>query len=449
MRSKLCSSIEKSVIAGLSARVEAGEAMCIGLSGGLDSMVLLDIAHAAGAALGIRVSAIHVHHGLSPNADDWARFCEGQCGQRSIPLEIARVHVNRAGGLGLEAAAREVRLACYAKADAQWIALAHHADDFAETFLLRLLRGAGIKGLAAMPEVRPLGAGKCLIRPLLALRRADLESYARERALAWIEDESNLDTGFDRNYLRHEVIPRLAQRFPAAVQNIRRAGDHARATQALLDDLARLDLQRADADDALPMALMRSLSVGRAKNVLRYYLAAHGVAMPDRARLGEAVRQIRECSEDARLLIELDGRQLRRHRDHVVITDSMVEAGRIVFEYRWEGAREILIDELGGTLFFDPAAGQGIRSRLSHEPGWIVRTRCGGEHMRPEADRPTRTLKNLFQERGVAAWERDRLPLLFHHDRLVWVPGIGIDCAYQCGREDDGIMPRWAAISTA
>ena len=449
MSSKLCSSIEKSVIAGLSARVGAGEAMCIGLSGGLDSMVLLDIAHAARAALGIRVSAMHVHHGLSPNADDWARFCEGQCGQRSIPLEIARVHVNRAGGLGLEAAAREVRLACYAKADAQWIALAHHADDFAETFLLRLLRGAGIKGLAAMPEVRPLGAGKWLIRPLLALRRADLESYARERALAWIEDESNLDTGFDRNYLRHEVIPRLAQRFPAAVQNIRRAGDHARATQALLDDLARLDLQRADADDALPMALMRSLSVGRAKNVLRYYLAAHGVAMPDRARLGEAVRQIRECSEDARLLIELDGRQLRRHRDHVVITDSMVEAGRIVFEYRWEGAREILIDELGGTLFFDPAAGQGIRSRLSHEPGWIVRTRCGGEHMRPEADRPTRTLKNLFQERGVAAWERDRLPLLFHHDRLVWVPGIGIDCAYQCGREDDGIMPRWAAISTA
>jgi len=422
--------------------------MCIGLSGGLDSMVLLDIAHAAGAALGIRVSAMHVHHGLSPNADDWARFCEGQCGQRSIPLEIARVHVNRAGGLGLEAAAREVRLACYAKADAQWIALAHHADDFAETFLLRLLRGAGIKGLAAMPEVRPLGAGKWLIRPLLALRRADLESYARERALAWIEDESNLDTGFDRNYLRHEVIPRLAQRFPAAVQNIRRAGDHARATQALLDDLARLDLQGADADDALPMALMRSLSVGRAKNVLRYYLAAHGVAMPDRARLGEAVRQIRECSEDARLLIELDGRQLRRHRDHIVITDSMVEAGRIVFEYRWEGAREILIDELGGTLFFDPAAGQGIRSRLSHEPGWIVRTRCGGEHMRPKADRPTRTLKNLFQEAGVPPWERERMPLLYCGDELVWAPGLGVDAKFLSAGSAPGIVPRWLPSSS-
>jgi tRNA(Ile)-lysidine synthase len=442
-----CRSIEKSIIAGLSDHVRAGEAMCIGLSGGLDSMVLLDIAHAAAAALGIRISAIHVHHGLSPNADDWAHFCEGQCAQRSIPLEIARVHVSRAGGLGLEAAARELRHACYAKVDAQWIALAHHADDFAETFLLRLLRGAGMKGLAAMPEVRPLGAGKCLIRPLLALRRSDLESYARERALAWIEDESNVDTGFDRNYLRHEVIPRLTKRFPAAVQNIQRAGDHARAAQMLLDDLARLDLQAADVDDALPMALMRSLSVERARNALRYHLAANGVAMPDRAHLGEAVRQIRECSEDARLLIELDGWQLRRQSDHIVITPPMLEDGRIVFECLWQGAREIHIAELGGTLFFDPAAGQGIRSRLSHEPGWIIRTRRGGEHMRPEADRPTRTLKNLFQERGVAAWERDRLPLLFHHDRLIWVPGIGIDCAYQCAREDDGIMPRWAVVS--
>lgn len=444
-----CRNIEKSVIAGLSSRVRAGDAMCIGLSGGLDSMVLLEIAHAAAAALGIRVSAIHVHHGLSPNADDWARFCKGQCEQRSIALEIARVQVDRAGGFGLEAAAREVRHACYAKVDAQWIALAHHADDFAETFLLRLLRGAGIKGLAAMPDVRPLGAGKYLIRPLLALRRSDLEDYARERALAWIEDESNVDTGFDRNYLRHEVIPRLTKRFPAAVQNIQRAGDHARAAQMLLDDLARLDLQAADADDALPIALMRSLSVERARNALRYYLAANGVAMPDSARLGEAVRQIRECSEDARLLIELDGWQLRRRRDHVVITDSILEAGRIVFECRWEGTGEIHIAELGGTLFFDPAAGQGIRSRLFHEPGWIIRTRRGGERMRPEADRPTRTLKNLFQERGVAAWERDRVPLLFHNDRLIWVPGVGIDCAYQCAREDDGIMPRWAVVSRA
>jgi tRNA(Ile)-lysidine synthase len=435
-------------MASLAAHINASELMCVGLSGGLDSMVLLDIAHGAAEALGIRVSAIHVHHGLSHNADDWVRFCEGQCEQRSIPLEIVRAHVDRAGGLGLEAAARVVRHACYANVDAQWIALAHHADDFAETFLLRLLRGAGMKGLAAMPEVRPFGAGKHLIRPMLALRRTDLENYARERNLPWIEDESNADTGFDRNYLRHEVMPRLAERFPAAVQNIRRAGDHARAAQTLLDDLARVDLQSADADDALPIALMRVLSIERAKNVLRYYLAANGLAMPDSARLGEAVRQMRECSEDARILIELDGWQLRKHRDLVVITDAMPGAGRIDFEYRWEGAGEIHIAELGGMLSFAPTAGQGIRARLSQERGWIIRARCGGERMRPEADRPTRTLKNLFQERSVAAWTRDRLPLLFHHDRLVWVPGIGIDCAYQCAPEDDGIMPRWSLDTT-
>jgi tRNA(Ile)-lysidine synthase len=445
VNSPLASQLDQSVFSRLAVHVKAGEEVCAGFSGGLDSSVLLDVLHACAPRLGFRLSALHVHHNLSPNADSWASFCEQSCARLGIVLHVTRVKVDAASGLGLEAAARNARYAAYAETGAQWIALAHHADDFAETFLQRLLRGTGIKGLAAVPETRALGAGQRVIRPLLQQHRSVLEQYARERGLAWVEDESNADTALDRNYLRHEIISRLDTRFPAAIDNILRAGQNAAEAQDLLDDLARIDLKGNEENDALPIAVLRALSAPRARNVLRFFLAENGVAMPDSTRLVEALRQIREAAPDTQLIVELGDWQIRRHLDHVVLISAQVGQGTQAFSRPWQGENQLELAELGGKLTFSASRGEGIRARLGKEPGWVVRTRAGGERMRPDARRPTRTLKNLLQEHDVPAWTRDRLPLLFHRDRLVWVPGVGIDCAYQCEPGELGLLPIWAA----
>jgi len=425
------------------ALVKPGQSVCVGYSGGLDSTVLLDVLHLLRAELDFTLSALHVHHGLSPNADAWAVFCAKQCAALGVPLNVARITVAQGGGTGMEAAARNARYGAYATLAADWVALAHHADDNAETFFLRLLRGAGMRGLAAMRGVRPLNARTRIVRPFLHLYRNDLLRYAEAHKLEWIEDESNDNTGYDRNFLRREILPRLAQRFPAYAQSVNRAAAHAAEAQVLLDELAQLDMRGLEGEDVVPLALLRSLSAMRAKNVLRCFLADNGIDMPDSTLLDEAVRQVRECAEDAQIVIEFGEWQLRKHRDGVLLVRAQGDATYPKVPWRGEARLEFG----AGVVTFEQTAGQGIRARLAAESGWVLRARTGGERMRPDAGRPTRTLKNLFQEAGTPAWERDRLPLLFHHERLVWAPGIGIDCAYQCAPDEAGMVPRWKTVS--
>ncbi|NDP43117.1 MAG: tRNA lysidine(34) synthetase TilS, partial [Aromatoleum sp.] len=234
----------------LSARSAAGPLrVAVALSGGRDSMVLLDALARFAPTHRIALSALHVHHGLSPNADDWAAFCAGECTRRNVPLSVARVRVDRAPGQSLEAAARAARYAAFAVAGVDVIALAHHADDQAETLLLQLLRGAGPQGLGAMPTLRGGGTAPALMRPLLDLPRAAIEASAAALDIQWIDDESNADTRMKRNYLRHEVAPRLAAAFPGFPATLARAAGHQAEAAMLLDDLAGLDARDAVADD--------------------------------------------------------------------------------------------------------------------------------------------------------------------------------------------------------
>lgn len=268
--------------------------VALALSGGLDSVVLFHLLLDLRQPLGFDFSAFHVHHGLSPRADRWEAFCAGLCAAHGIPFEARRVDVSRKPGESLEAAAREARYRALASASADLLLLAQHLDDQAETLLLQLLRGAGAKGLAAMPEARRSG-DKILLRPLLDVPRDTLREYAKVRGLAWEEDESNEDVGFDRNFLRHEVFPVLERRFPAYRQTLGRASRHLAETAHLLDELAQLDGRQGIRDGMLDGELLRQLSFPRAKNLLRHYLAQRQVPLPDTSRLEEAVRQLREA----------------------------------------------------------------------------------------------------------------------------------------------------------
>ena len=367
-----------------------GKRVAVGLSGGVDSVVLLDLLCAAAPRHGFRVAAVHVHHGLSPHADAWARFCRKLCRDRGVPLVVRRVGV-RKQGKGLEAAAREARRDAFARHPAPVIALAHQLDDQAETVLLNLLRGAGARGASAMPVAGRLG-GKILLRPLLAVRRDAIEAYARARGLRWIEDESNRDATLTRNFLRLRVGPLLETRFARWRESLARAARHFAA---------------ADAD---------------ARLLLREFLRARGLRAPSEAKLVEMLRQL--TGKGVRTAIEHDGAVLRVYR------------GRVSVDKR-----------PGGELRLRPARGRGIDAARLERSRVTLRARAGGERLQLDARRPRRTLKNLFQEAGIPPWRREQLPLLYCGDELVWVPGLGVAAGWQAARGVRGVVPEWRETS--
>lgn len=295
-------------------RLAAHETLCVGLSGGCDSVVLLHLLSRLG--LGARLSALHVHHGLSPHADAWEAFCERYCDELGLPLLVQRVTVPAATGSGLEAAARQARYAAFAEAPADCLFLAQHGGDQAETLLLNLLRGCGVTGAAAMPVERQ-SSGRRLLRPLLGESRADIEAYARRQALRWVEDESNENAAFTRNYLRHQVMPVIGKRFPAAETALRRAAANFGEAAELLDDLAAADWNAVAEGDTARLAGLRALSPARLKNLLRYRLRLLGWQVPVADRLDEFARQLLSAAPDRHPELLLDEGRMRSARGHL------------------------------------------------------------------------------------------------------------------------------------
>lgn len=290
----------QAVAACLSRYAKARQSVVVGFSGGLDSTVLLHAAGRLAKDAALELSALHVHHGLNPNADAWADSCAQVCQELNIPMATHRVVVPTGTGEGVEAAARQVRHKALAGYSAKWILLAHHADDQAETVLHNLLRGAGVRGAAAMPESR----GRVL-RPLLGLSRDELLAYAHAHRLVWIEDDSNADRRYTRNFLRHEVLPLIASRFSKASEQLAAAAGRFGEAASLLDDLASFDLGGNRPVFPLPLSLFRDLPGARARNLLRAMLTWHQVQPPDERRLTEFVRQLQTAGTDRHPRIDL------------------------------------------------------------------------------------------------------------------------------------------------
>ncbi len=289
--------------------VAPGRHLVVGLSGGIDSVALLHALAACRRASPavFTLAALHVNHGLSPHAGRWEAFCRDLCARLDVPFVCACVTVEHGSADGLEGAARRVRHAAFAATAADWIVLAQHRDDQAETLLFNLLRGTGLAGAAAMRECN----GR-LLRPLLPVGRADIEAYARAHALDWVEDESNADIRHTRNFLRHRILPELHGRFPAAAKNLAAAAARFAEALDLLDALAREDLAGTQ-DFPVDSACFDRLDEARARNVLRYLLAQRQVMIPSEARLTEAVRQMRNAGPDRHPALVLgDWRLLRR-----------------------------------------------------------------------------------------------------------------------------------------
>lgn len=427
--------------------VPAHSSILIGLSGGVDSVVLLHLFNSLAPRFSWRLSAMHVHHGISRNADAWKDFCAVLCAGYAIPLHVEHVDIAPLREHGIEAAARKLRHAAFLKQTCDFIALAHHVDDQAETLLLQILRGSGVRGASAMPVLSPSKqplstereSAPKLLRPLLHCSRQEIVEYAAEQGLHWIEDESNTDDSYPRNFLRHHVLPLLERKFPAYRDTLMRSALHFAEACSLLDELAQQDSVDAIRAGTLSVAALQTLSHLRAKNLMRYFLHTRGAPMPQAVQLDDMLQQLCAARADAGVCIEYGGWQVRRYQGNVHVMRALDRFDPSMV-LPWHGDVMLAWPALNMQLHFSHTQGAGISMAELRRAPVTLRLRCGGESLRPRANAAKRTLKNLLREHRVPPWQRDRLPLLYCGEELVCVPGVAIAVEYQANAEEAGVQ---------
>jgi tRNA(Ile)-lysidine synthase len=412
----------------------------IALSGGRDSMTLLDAAAAVAPARHIELIACHVHHGLSSHADAWLDACAEACAHHGVRFVARRVSVRAQARESLEAAARAARydaLAAMALENgACYVLLAHHQDDQAETLLLQLLRGAGPRGLAGMPAARR-ARGVVWLRPLLGLPRAAIDAYAAARDLPYVEDDSNVATRFRRNALRQQVVPALRQAAPGYPATLARAANHQAEAAQLMNELAAQDAAGHYDGATLDRAALAALAPHRARNVLRWFLHEQGLAPPSTARLAAMLAQLRDARADATVRLRHAGAEIGLFRDRVCAH----ACAPAPFAQPWQGESTLTLPH--GTLELVAADDGGIDVARLFATRVIVRSREGGERMRLPGARPQRALKSVLREAALAPWEREALPLVFADGALAVVPGVGFDPAFAARPDAPGSAIVW------
>lgn len=413
-------------------------------SGGCDSHVLLHAMSSLRVDLpNISIKAIHVDHGLNPASQRWSEHCKCVAHALDIHCEVIRVDAKPNAGESPEAAARVARykaLAVYIqKGDV--LVTAHHQDDQAETVLLQLLRGAGPAGLAAMPAFDAFSQG-WLARPLLNESRAALMAYAEQQQLRWVNDESNFNTQFKRNVIRHQVMPLLQQHWPAAAKTLVRAASHSAEANKLLDTLAQSDVDSVKGDEAntLFVSRLKQLDDQRQRNVLRKWISDANLPCPSTAKLQRLQQDMLYAKSDRNPHITWPGGQARRYRDilYLMPAEPAISTATIA----WDINAPLALPS-NGILNAYAAQGQGISRKLCALHGVSVRYRQGGEHCQLVGHPHSHSLKHLFQEHAIPPWQRHRMPLIYLGENLAAIADLWICQPYQAGEQEAGWAIEW------
>jgi tRNA(Ile)-lysidine synthase len=427
------------------------ERWCVALSAGLDSTVAL---HALSRILerenGQQLRALHVHHGLYPDAEAWTGAARANARAVACPFEVLRVSVQRSGGQSLEDCARRARYQAIAEAllPGEILVTGHHQDDQLETVMLQLMRGAGVAGLAAMPLMAKLGPGHHY-RPLLEFSREELLAWAQSERLEWIEEPSNQDLGFDRNYLRHMVLPLLKQRWPAAARAASRSARYCAQAQGLLTQMAAEDLKNCASGEELRVPALLALDSARLANVLRHWVPLRGLPTPP-AHVLELVRgQVLEAREQALPRLAWKGGEFRRYRDRLFALDAVPAspAGSI----QWSGDAPLDLPHGLGQLSLvagqgtglEPGPGPGMDAAALRGGQLDIRFRQGGERLCLAGRQGSRGLRELFQEYGVLPWVRGRIPMLYVDGRLAAVGALWVDQAFAAIEGQPALSLHW------
>ncbi|UCC15613.1 MAG: tRNA lysidine(34) synthetase TilS [Gammaproteobacteria bacterium] len=397
----------------------------VALSGGLDSSVALQALVESTSAREVR--ATYVDHGLHADAPLWREHCRELCKTLGVSFSGVEIEISRQPGDSPEAAARDARYACLARAlqEGETLITGHHADDQLETVLLQLFRGSGPAGLAGMPTVAAFPPGH-LLRPLLSWTRADLREWAERRRMRWLEDPSNRDAGFDRNYLRLEVIPHLRRRWPSVALSVSRSARHCGEARHLLESLADIDMGQPAAPDCLEIGLLEPLPADRIRNLLRRWLDRRGLPMPDSRRLEAILRDVLKARRDAQPEVRWPGGAIRRFagRLYALGQDDLDLLDRPPADRCWTAGSPLDLGPGLGSLEITSESGRGLAPEWLEDGPLEVRFRSGGERFRPAGYASSKSLKQLLQEAGIPPWWRPMVPLVYHGDRLLAVADL-------------------------
>jgi len=417
----------------------------VAYSGGMDSHVLLHAMAMLRETSQLDVYAVHVNHGLQSQADNWASHCQRVCQQLDIPLTVLSVNAAHEKGQSPEAVARDARYAAFTELlkEGDVLMTGQHSRDQSETFLLQALRGAGPRGLSAMPACSELGEGY-LIRPLLTASYVELKTYAREQGLEWIEDPSNADTAFDRNFLRNAIMPGLRERWPSLDATLSRVAAQQAETLQLVNEMARQDSEGlVDETGSLAMTGMATLSPSRQRNVLRYWLTGLGLSLPSARKLKQLQNDMFKAAEDRNPHVQWRGVEVRRYRERLYAMSPLAAFDDSIC-LDWVPGQALKLPGETGILSSHPVKGKGICVDPEANARTQLRFRHGGETCRPQGKLHHTSLKKLFQQAGIPPWQRNRVPLLFVEDELAAIPGVCICEPFVASAEKTGFELVWA-----
>lgn len=412
----------------------------IALSGGMDSMVLMVVLYQLRSDIQMSLRAIHVHHGLSQNADHWLSFCQKQCDILGVDLSYEKVDIQSDRGMGVEAAARKQRYQVFEKYRYGILVLAHHQNDQAETLMLQLFRGSGLKGLAAMQNY---DSDRKIWRPFLGLKRQLIEEFARQNKVNFIDDESNDDLYYDRNFLRQKVLPLIESRYPNIIQTISRSADNIADGLSINESIAKEDAEQYFFNDKsqLSLSMLKKLPKERVINLIRWWLNHNQQLMPSKKTMEELFDQILHVKKDAMLNISIAPLMtIRAYQGQLYLVEKKNKL--MPYELMWHGEDEITLPDQT-KLLFKKTIGDGLSLSKLGVTTLRIQNRIGGERFKPNENRPSRTLKYLLRTSKIPPWERDSIPLIFSEDRLVAVPRFGVHHEFQSTQDELGYQLEW------
>ncbi|MFL9690750.1 tRNA lysidine(34) synthetase TilS [Aeromonas veronii] len=427
---------------------EGSTGLLVAFSGGLDSTLLLVLAAQYAREHSLPLRALHVHHGLSPHADEWVAHCEAVCQQLAVELLVERVTLARGNGESLEAQARTARYQQLMEhmTEGEWLLTAHHQDDQLETLLLALKRGAGLRGLAGILPSQPF-AGGLLLRPLLDMSRAELAEASASLPFGWVEDESNLDVSYDRNFLRQTLIPQLKARWPAMAQTAARSMALCAEQEALLEELAESDWQLAGEGEALHIGPLHALSPTRRNNLLRYWIRRQGGEMPSREQLARLWQEVALARGDANPQLNWGRQSCRRFQERLYLVSPDLQPCHQVLPLT-VGEPLTLPDGLGELVVRWKDTGEGLlRAPRQDEPLSVHFQVAPGIPLKPVGRSGSRRMKKLLQEYGVPSWQRGRIPILYYGEQVAAVVGLFVCDGFMA--QSTGLVCHWQGSGAA
>lgn len=422
--------------------LSAEKRIWIAYSGGVDSHVLLHLLATSDHPQLSKVHAIHIDHGLNPDSIQWTQHCADIAASLKVEFCSLAVKVKDIDSLGVEAAARVARYQAFEQQLTQndVLIIAQHQQDQAETLLLQLFRGAGPKGLSAMASQFQLG-DVSVLRPLIKTSQADILQYAHHHQLPWIDDPSNVETRWNRNYIRHDIWPKISQRWPSAAATISRSAEHCAEAELLLAELAAQDLAELNIDSSiniLPISQLLTLSTPRCRNLLRHWINSKQWPLPSTASLHKIIGEVCLAKIDSNPLVKWADIEVRRYQDQLYFMAPLL-AHDNGHEFNCNSVEDTAMNG-ERVLSWKETLGKGLNRQLITS-GLTIRFRQGGEQIQPQGQPHHKTLKHLFQQWAVPPWQRDRIPLLYCNDELIAVVGYVLAERYTVGNNEQGFLP--------